>query len=78
MHGARHHMTTPTRLLDLPGMRPRQLDAALTLRLSTEERARLDRAAADLGVPVARLVRVLLGHVLSDAGPAAGAGRDTA
>ena len=63
-----------TTLSDLPDLRPpEQLDSAITIRISNTDRQRLERAAADLDVPVGRLLRAIARRALAEAGgPEAG------
>jgi len=57
-----------TMLADLPDLQPRQreLDSTLTLRLSNTDREGLERAAAELGVPVGRLLRAIARRALAE------------
>ena len=60
--------TSNTTLADLPDLQPRQreLDSMLTIRLSNTDRERLERAAAELGVPVGRLLRAIARKALAE------------
>ena len=63
------HTTLNTTLADLPDLQPRQreLDGSLTIRISNTDRGRLERAAAELGVPVGRLLRAIARRALAEA-----------
>ena len=53
-------------LSDLPGLQPpEQLDSAITIRITNTDRERLQRAAADLDVPVGRLLRAIARRALA-------------
>ncbi len=58
---------TPNTLTDLPDLRPRdQLDTTLTIRLTTADREQMERAAAELDVPVGRLLRAIARRALAE------------
>ncbi len=55
-------------LANLPDLRPQQqLDSAITIRITNTDRKRLERAAAELGVPVGRLLRAIARRALAEA-----------
>lgn len=57
-----------THLIDLPGLKPSApLDSNFTLRISSDQRQELERAAAELGVPPGKLVRAVLQQALAGA-----------
>lgn len=57
-----------SKLADLPGVRRGEvLEEQLVLRVTREDRERLNRAAAEVGVPAGRLARAILRHVLGGA-----------
>ncbi len=66
------HTTSNTTLADLPDLQPRQreLDTTLTIRMASVDRERLERAAADLDVPVGRLLRAIARRALAEVEPA--------
>jgi hypothetical protein len=56
-------------LADLPDLHPRprrELDSVLTIRLSSVDRERLERAARELGVSPGRLLRAIARQALGD------------
>lgn len=58
-----------TTLSDLPDLRPPEhLDSAITIRIASADRERIERTAMDLGVPVGRLVRATVLRAMEEAG----------
>lgn len=57
-------------LANLPDLQPEQLDETLTVRVSRRDRESLERAAAELGTTVSRLLRGLARRALGEEQPA--------
>ncbi len=54
-------------MAELPDLRLQdQLDTTVTVRLTTHDRKRLERAAAELNVPVGRLLRAITRRALAE------------
>ena len=59
-------------LAALPDLHPRarrELDTTITIRMSSTDRDRLERTAAELGVPVGRLLRAIARQALAETAP---------
>jgi predicted DNA binding CopG/RHH family protein len=50
--------------------RKRELDASLTIRIASRDRERLERAAAEVGVPAGQLLRAIVRKALTNTAPA--------